>query len=211
MGGERTSEPRRQERGVRRMESLLRAAEDVFADFGYDRATTNLIAARAGVSPGTLYQFYRNKEAVAEALAERYAGEFEALHARVFREGIATATLSDLIDATIDPFLTFHRRAPAFEALFLSAAVSPELSGRIQFLHDTAASRVLALFERWTPGAKQDDLRWAAETAVVVFRGFLPAIKQATGAKRTRAIRELKTVLTRYLEPILGPRTTPTS
>jgi AcrR family transcriptional regulator len=206
MSGKRTSEPKRQQRGVERMESLLRAAEDVFAEVGYGRATTNLIAAQAGVSPGTLYQFYKNKEAIAEGLAARYARELEALHARVFRDGIATIALSDLIDATVDPFLTFHRRAPAFEALFLSAAVSPELSGRIQVLHDTVASRILALFERRAPGAKREDLRWAAHAAVGIFRGFLPAITPLTGATRARAIRELKTVLTRYLEPILAAR-----
>jgi AcrR family transcriptional regulator len=65
------TEPRRQERGKQRMESLMRAAEEVFSEVGFERATTNLIAARASVSPGTLYQFYPNKEAMAEALAAK--------------------------------------------------------------------------------------------------------------------------------------------
>src|SRR5215471_21577452 len=113
--------PRRQSRGKQRMESLLSAAEEVFAEVGYDRATTNLIAARASVSPGTLYQFYPNKEALAEALASQYAQDLEGLHKDVFQGDIARLPLSDLIDATVDPFLDFHRRAPAFEALFLAA------------------------------------------------------------------------------------------
>lgn len=66
---------RRQRRGEQRMETLLRAAEVVFAEVGYNRATTNLIAARASVSPGTLYQFYRNKEALAEAFSETVRSE----------------------------------------------------------------------------------------------------------------------------------------
>jgi DNA-binding transcriptional regulator YbjK len=54
--------PSRQERGRQRMESLLRAAEEVFAEVGFERATTNLIAARASLSAGTLY-FHRRAPA----------------------------------------------------------------------------------------------------------------------------------------------------
>jgi len=203
---ERASEPRRQTRGKQRMESLLRAAEEVFAEVGYEGATTNLIAARASVSPGTLYQFYPNKDALAEALAAQYARKLEGLHGRVFRGGIASAPLSELIDATVDPFLEFHRGAPAFEALFLAAAVSPALAGRIRVLHDTVALRLLALFELRTPEARKEDLQWAAEASIGIFRGLLPLITPLKGPRRGRAIRELKTALARYVEPILSSR-----
>jgi AcrR family transcriptional regulator len=73
-------ERRRQERGVRRMEQLLDAAAGLFAEIGYDSATTNKIAARAGVSPGTLYQFFSSKEDIAQALADRYVPELEQAH-----------------------------------------------------------------------------------------------------------------------------------
>jgi AcrR family transcriptional regulator len=187
------------------METLLRAAEHVFAEVGYERATTNRIASRAAVSPGTLYQFYRNKEALAEALAAQYAQQLEQLHFTVFEDDLATVPLSDLIDATIDPFLAFHRRAPAFEALFLAAAVSPDLASRIQILHATVAARVAAMFEQRAPKARREDLRWAAEVAVGVVRGLLPLITLMKKPASSRATRELKTVLRRYLEPVLAP------
>ena len=203
---DRAREPRRQERGKERMQSLLRAAEEVFTEVGYERATTNLIASRASVSPGTLYQFYPNKEAMAEALATRYAEELESLHETAFEMKIAFVPLPELIDATVDPFLKFHHDAPAFEALLLAAVASPELAGRIRVLHDTVASRITSVFERRTPDVKAEDLRWAAETALGIFRGLLPLITQSKGAKRSRAIRELKAVLFRYLEPLLAAR-----
>jgi len=186
------------------MESLLRAAEQVFADVGYEHATTNVIAARASVSPGTLYQFYPNKEALAEGLALRYAQELERLHSTVFEDIGPDVPLAELIDVTIDPFLDFHRRAPAFEALFLAAAVSPGLSGRIDVLHDTVAARIEAIFRRQVRRANRLEVRRAAETAVGIVRGLMPLITALKGSKRMRAIRELKTVLVRYLEPILA-------
>lgn len=189
------------------MESLLSAAERVFADVGYEHATTNVIAARASVSPGTLYQFYPNKEALAEALALRYAKELERLHSTVFEDVGPAVELAELIDATIDPFVEFHRRAPAFEALFLAAAVSPGLAGRIDVLHETVASRVQAIFQQWASRTNRLQMRREAETVVAIVRGMMPLITPLKGSKRTRVVRELKTVLARYLEPVLtSPR-----
>ena len=55
------------------MASLLDAAGRVFGDLGYHAATTNAIAAEGKVSPATLYQFFPNKDAIADALVTRYA------------------------------------------------------------------------------------------------------------------------------------------
>jgi AcrR family transcriptional regulator len=75
-----SQQPKRQERGKRRIAAILDVAAEVFADVGYDAATTNAIAARAEISPGSLYQFFPNKEAIAEALAARYVAELQATH-----------------------------------------------------------------------------------------------------------------------------------
>src|ERR1700678_1892886 len=64
---------KRNARGERRVESLLDAAGRVFGEVGYHAATTNAIAAEGEVSPATLYQFFPNKEAIADALVTRYA------------------------------------------------------------------------------------------------------------------------------------------
>src|SRR5579859_1036530 len=144
---EQQSTPRRQARGRQRMESLLLAAEAVFAEVGLERATTNVIAARAEVSPGTLYQFFPNKESMAEALAAQYADRFQAVHERVALGPLATQPLKRMIDLVIEPFLDFHERAPAFEALFVGAAISTDLAQRVQALKDGIVERLFVVFE----------------------------------------------------------------
>jgi Tetracyclin repressor-like, C-terminal domain len=57
------------------------------------------------------------------------------------------------------------------------------------------ASRLMSLFEQRGAEAGPEDLSVAAETAVGIFRGLLPLITSSKGRKRSRAIRELKTVL----------------
>lgn len=60
-------------RGVKRVEALLAAAEQVFAEVGYGAASMNAIAQRAGAPIGSLYQFFPNKAVLGGALVERYA------------------------------------------------------------------------------------------------------------------------------------------
>src|SRR3954465_1135211 len=57
-------------RGRLRVDALLAAAAEVFAAKGFDAATMTEIAAQSGSSIGSLYQFFRTKEAVAEALLD---------------------------------------------------------------------------------------------------------------------------------------------
>ena len=70
-----------QARGQQRIHKLLNAAEQIFAEVGYDNATTNAIAERADTSIGSLYQFFPNKEAILKAVILRYLAETRELFA----------------------------------------------------------------------------------------------------------------------------------
>src|SRR2546429_2624375 len=74
----------RRARGLQRIASILDAAETVFARMGYEEATTNHIAAQAQISPGSLYQFFANKEEIAQALASRYTEELQQAYDTIF-------------------------------------------------------------------------------------------------------------------------------
>src|SRR5262245_38954880 len=59
-----------QSRSRATVDAILRAAGRAFADHGYDEVTTNLVAQIAGVSIGSLYQYYPSKDALVAALIE---------------------------------------------------------------------------------------------------------------------------------------------
>jgi AcrR family transcriptional regulator len=65
-----------QSRSRQTVEWLLEATARIFRAEGLD-ATTNRIAAAAGVSVGTLYEYFPNKDALLFALAERHVAEAE--------------------------------------------------------------------------------------------------------------------------------------
>lgn len=68
-----TSTPRRAPRQARSkatVAAIREAAARVLVAEGYERATTNRIAEVAGVSIGTLYQYFDSRDAILDALAE---------------------------------------------------------------------------------------------------------------------------------------------
>ncbi len=66
-----------QRRSRATVEHILMAAAQVFERHGYAAGTTNRIAARAGVSVGTLYQYFPSKDAIAVALLEGHVAATE--------------------------------------------------------------------------------------------------------------------------------------
>ena len=61
-----------QERSRRTVEKILDAAARIFHEQGYAGATTNDVADEAGVSVGSLYQYFPNKDALLVALTRRH-------------------------------------------------------------------------------------------------------------------------------------------
>lgn len=64
-----------QERSRLTVHAILEATARILIKEGYDRASTNRIAAAAGVSIGSLYQYFPSKEALVAAVSERHSRE----------------------------------------------------------------------------------------------------------------------------------------
>jgi len=64
-----------QERSRLTVDAIVEATARILVKEGYDRASTNRIASAAGVSIGSLYQYFPSKEAVVAALIERHTEE----------------------------------------------------------------------------------------------------------------------------------------
>mgnify|MGYP003597153915 FL=1 len=54
------------------VEAILEATAHILTEGGYDALTTNHVAKRAGVSIGSLYQYYPSKEALVGELMDRH-------------------------------------------------------------------------------------------------------------------------------------------
>lgn len=71
------------------VEAILEAAAHLLEHDGYGRLTTNHIADKAGVSIGSLYQYFPNKDAICHALAERHFQMLQDEYLRVLENSAA--------------------------------------------------------------------------------------------------------------------------
>ena len=195
---------RRQARGQRRMEQLADAAAEVFAETGYARATTNAIAARAGVSPGTLYQFFKNKEALAEALATRYREQLRAAHEKAFDVGYAQLPLPELVDRMVSPMIEVNLANPGFKALFADSGMPEHVAAPARALHQAVVGRIDEVLAARAPALPAADRRTTAVVATQIFGAMLGTVVGAAAGEREVWIRELKRALRRYLEPVIA-------
>jgi AcrR family transcriptional regulator len=104
------------ERGERRVAQLLEAAAAVLAQVGYDAATMTEIASRAGASIGTVYQYFPNKEALVQALRNRYVAEMVERWER-FEEETAAMGVRQMARHLVELTARFVDERPAYYAV----------------------------------------------------------------------------------------------
>jgi AcrR family transcriptional regulator len=194
----------RRARGLQRIASILNAAEIVFAKMGYDEATTNHIAAQAGISPGSLYQFFSNKEEIAQALVARYTEELQQIYGSIFSREAASRSFSLWLDQAIDALIAFHLAHPGFYILLTIPDPSMSLASLTQALPKDMQANFERGFQVRAPDLPVAQRLLCATMSVQLFKATLPLILEAEEADRKMLVHELKTVLQRYLEPLLG-------
>src|SRR6202041_2852215 len=115
-----------QARSVATVEAILEATIQVLLSLGKERLTTTRVALRAGLSVGTLYQYFPNKSALLQAALKRHLDEVTEAVERVCREQKAN-TLQNMATALINTFLEAKMRDAKTSATFYS--VSSDVDG----------------------------------------------------------------------------------
>ncbi len=132
----------RQARSRATVSFVLEAAAQVFAERGY-AATTNEIAARAGVSIGTLYQYFADKDALLLALAERHLAGAQAQLQAALEDAPAEPTrfVRRIIEVAVD----VNRPGALHTVLYQAAPRTPELVAVLDRVRDDLSAAVAAL------------------------------------------------------------------
>jgi AcrR family transcriptional regulator len=123
-------EPRKsplQKRSRATVDELLSAAAQVFEAHGYAAGTTNRIARRAGVSIGTLYQYFPSKEAIAVALLEQHVADTDhRLHEWVGHMVAEQHGLRAALHDYVTGMLEMHSGRPRLQHILLEETPLPE-------------------------------------------------------------------------------------
>lgn len=101
-----------QDRSRATVEAIVDAAARVLVKHGYDAFTTNRVAEKAGVSVGSLYQYFPNKDALLSELMRRHVEEIER-GVEGMAELARTAPLAEIIRVGIEQNAQAHFIDPA--------------------------------------------------------------------------------------------------
>ncbi|MCU1352594.1 MAG: hypothetical protein JWM05_1803 [Acidimicrobiales bacterium] len=189
----------RQARSAARIEQILDAAATVFSDVGYDAATTNLVAKRSRVPVGTLYRWFPDKSALADALVDRYLDQLVRLYDEL---------LVNDPDEPVGPFVRRVARRIIAEARTQQALPALMAAALVPGGHSRAGTRLRAgllghvrtLLDLRIPGLPADVGDRAAEVAVTITHMLLVVTPQATGPDRDVMTDEYIDVLLAYFE-----------
>src|SRR4051794_21391517 len=133
-----------QGRSVARVQRMLDACADLVDEIGYEGLTTTLLAERAGVAIGSVYQFFPDKRAIVQALALRNMDAYlQRLSARFATD--VFAYWWDGVDCAIDEYIAMHRSVPGFRTLHFGDVVDVHLLDEEQDNNAVIADRLADL------------------------------------------------------------------
>src|SRR5690349_13567001 len=146
-----------QGRSVARVNRMLDACAQLVDEVGYDGLTTTLLAERAGVAIGSVYQFFPDKRAIVQALTLRNLEAY--LHRLVDRmEQEEAADWWGAVDAAIDEYIAMHRSVPGFRTLHFGDIVDVHLLDDERDNNAVIAGRLAALLrERYEINGERVD------------------------------------------------------
>lgn len=192
-------EPTRK-RGHERVAALLNAAASCFVEKGYDAVTLTEIAARAGASIGSLYQFFPSREALVQALLAEYT---EALYARLATLVAQAGTWDiDQLGTQLIGFLVlFRRRYPAFAVLAESASL-PASHGTT--IRKRLRAELQAILRQKSPSMPLVTLQAATIVVQQLMKAALAINAEPGLPDRKNALAQLERALQLYLRSILS-------
>jgi AcrR family transcriptional regulator len=202
MSSQKSSEARRvpqRQRGRERVAALLEAAAACFVEKGYEATTMTEVAARAGASIGSLYQFFPTKEVLAQALIEQYVqAVYDAL--KKLAERAAQWDTEELAQRLCDFLVAFRKRHPSFvvlESTSVSAADGMTIRRRVR-------SELQALLAHRAPHRSSDEMHAAAVVVQQMMKAAIAIQAEPGMPGRQAALAQLQHAMQLYLHGVFG-------
>ncbi|MGV3624540.1 MAG: TetR/AcrR family transcriptional regulator [Archangium sp.] len=206
MAKPRADSPRKvptQERAQATVDAILRAAAHILRGQGWDACNTNAVAKRAGVSIGSLYQYFPSKEALLFAIAEDHATRgLEILTKAVLEASARPTNIANTVRHYIRAMIAMHALDPKLHRVLVEQV--PRLRGGasvVQRSSQHAATLVRSWLETQQQHFRKVDLdvaTWMLVTAVEAI-AHLEVLPRPEGFDDDARVEELSRLVLGYL------------
>ena len=192
-----------QERSLLTVDALLEATARVLMKEGYDRASTNKIAAVAGVSIGSLYQYFPSKEALVAAVIDRHVHEmFQVVRDALVK--VATRPIEVAARELVSVMIDAHRVNPKLHGVLAEQVPRTGRLENIESINREAYALVRAYLEAHRDELDIPDPDVAAFICVTAVEALTHAAvvrrpESLTDEKAARLVDDVTRLVVRYL------------
>lgn len=188
----------KQSRSRELVDRVLIAAGELFAERGYTNTNTNVIAERAGVSVGSLYQFFADKDEILAALQDLWTARLgAALDARL--QARDATGLAEMVDHVLDIHASLNREPPGLLGFLLTMPVSEFSASVANAVHERLVEMIEVLAPRMPP-----EQRAVVAAMVIHISNGLYTVGLTAGATDLIVREEVKQALLAYIGPLLN-------
>lgn len=213
MSATKPRQPRKQPRQARSratVDALLDAAARVLVQEGYGAANTNRIAEVAGISVGSLYQYFPSKEALIVALRQRHAAQMGALLQEQAQK-VAGASLSVAVQTLVHAVVQAHMIDPALHRALGEQVPRAVVLDPQEDIGDAMRATLLALLLAHRPHILPHDLELAGFVLMHTVEALVHAALDAPAARISMLAMEdeIQALVLRYLTGVPVPCASP--
>lgn len=194
----------RQKRSQQRYQTILDVAAQQFATQGFETTTMEAIAAEAGTSIGSLYQFFPNKIELFRAMAHQYVEHVEEIFPSII-EGVTRENWSSVLDGAVDFFAELWVSDPVLKALWVNFHLYEEVAAEDEALLRKFIASIDTILSRTAPELMARKRQSVATTLVRTIQSMLLMSSRENPNMGLAILEETKIMLKRYLEPYLFP------
>jgi AcrR family transcriptional regulator/transposase-like protein len=196
-----------QKRGKQRVEKILIAAAEVFAEAGFAAATIQQIADRATTAVGSIYQFFPDKLAIFNALFAEHLRLTECIEADFFAKNVDRPLdlgISEYIDAYAIYFEQPIPRCVVLQYYLQPIGGMASIMADIPNLQSISLKRHANFYRQRNPNLSKPKSELLSEVAHNIVQGLVPNALKSDEKYRQEIYTEIKDVLYGYLNPHIG-------
>ncbi|AKU94049.1 Transcriptional regulator, TetR family [Labilithrix luteola] len=190
-----------QDRSKVTVDTLLDATARVLVKDGYDYASTNRIAEAAGVSIGSLYQYFPSKEALVAGVIDRHIGVMtDRVRTHLLR--VASMPIAEAARELVKMMIDVHRMDPKLHRVLVEQTPRVGNLDRVNDMGEEATTLVRAYLEVHKDEIDVEDLDLAAWICVSCVEALthIAVLRRPNLLDDDRFIDEVANVVVRYLK-----------
>lgn len=190
-----------QERSRQMVERIIAAGQAVLLRDGYEKASTNRVAQEAGISPGSLYQYFPDKESILTPVIDRYSDELSTQLTAVLAERLDLPG-RELVRATLEGLLDVLAENVEFLRLVVDELPRAQFGPKVAAMEQRVGDLISAYLVLQKPAARVHDPSTAAWILVrTVEHLSVQYVLERPAIPRERFVEEMAALILGYVEP----------